>query len=142
MSAERKRNSARESASFHKPRFVAIEALESRLFCDHGLAAAALSAQTRSAARATIIAHAGTSFARAEDIGALSQTTSFRGALSPAGTNEYFKFSVTEACTLGLSLTALSGNADLQLFSATGASPQSRSQHPAAFRNDQRIHRT
>jgi hypothetical protein len=66
-------------------------------------------------ARTAMVATAGSSPAKAQNIGTLSDTVAYRGSLTPASTSQYFKFSLVDLEKVGLSLTGLSANADLQL---------------------------
>ncbi|HET6248559.1 MAG TPA: pre-peptidase C-terminal domain-containing protein [Tepidisphaeraceae bacterium] len=111
---------AREPASVSGGRFVGIEPLEGRLFFNAALPAAVAAdlGHPRSADRTAIIAKAGKTFATAQNVGTLSQTTEYRGTLATASPNAYFKFTVASSATVAMSLTGLSGNADLEFFRA------------------------
>ena len=69
--------------------------------------------------------NAGNTLVTARNIGTLSSTQTFSDWVGSADTNDYYRFSLTQASTFNLTLNGLSANADVQLLNSSGTVLQS-----------------
>ena len=70
---------------------------------------------------ATLPDNAGNTLAAARSIGSLGATQSFRDWVGSSDTNDYYRFTVSQASSFSLNLNGLSADADVQLLSASGS---------------------